>query len=81
MEQYQARGSDAAKWARAAMLFERILLAHDDFKNDVSLLETIQTTHIVSFYPKLHCKLNYIEYYFAELKRYSGENCKCTLLA
>ena len=34
------------------------------------MLETIilEAGHGVIFYPKFHCKLNYIEYYWAALK-------------
>ena len=48
----------------------RILEAQDDFANEVSLLETLiqQSGHGVIFYPKFHCELNYIEYYWAVLK-------------
>jgi len=28
------------------------------------------------FYPKFHCELNYIEYYWASLKRYTRVNCQ-----
>jgi hypothetical protein len=56
----------------------RILEAQDDFKNEVSLLERVirEAGHEVIFYPKFHCELNYIEYYWAELKRYARANCK-----
>ena len=42
------------------------------------LLETIivQAGHEAIFYPKFHCELNYIEFYWAALKRYTRENCK-----
>ncbi|KAA8905878.1 hypothetical protein FN846DRAFT_919271 [Sphaerosporella brunnea] len=47
-------------------------------KNEVSLLETIirEAGHEVIFCPKFHRELNYIEYYWAELKRYTRANCK-----
>jgi hypothetical protein len=58
----------------------RRLEAQDDFKNEVSLLETVirQAGHEVIFYPKFHCELNDIEYYWAELKRYTWANCQYT---
>lgn len=28
------------------------------------------------FYPKLHCELNYTEYYWEALKKYTREHCK-----
>jgi len=40
------------------------------------MLETVilQAGHEVLFYPKFHCELNYIEYYWAALKRYTREH-------
>jgi hypothetical protein len=60
----------------------RILEAEDDFRNEVSLLETVirAAGHEVIFYPKFHCELNYIEYYWAALKRYTRENCRYSFL-
>jgi len=54
------------------------LEAEDDFRNEVSLLETVirAAGHDVIFCPKFHCELNYIEYYWAALKRYTRENCR-----
>jgi transposase len=42
------------------------------------MLETVisQAGHEVIFYPKFHCELNYIEYYWAGLKRYTRDNYK-----
>ena len=79
MEHYQARISDRCETGKDCCAL-RILEAQDDFKNEVSLLETVilQANHEVIFYPKFHCELNYIEYYWAELKRYTRENCKYT---
>jgi hypothetical protein len=71
MEQYQAYIVDRCKVGKDCCTLQ-ILKAQDDFKNEVSLLKTIicQAGHEVIFYPKFHCELNYIEYYWAELNRY-----------
>ena len=79
MEHYQARVADRCEVGKGCCAL-RILEAQDDFANEVSLLETLiqQSGHEVIFYPKFHCELNYIEYYWAVLKRYTRENCKYT---
>ena len=35
--------------------------------------------HLVLFYPKFHPELNFIEYYWAQCKRYARENCNYSL--
>ena len=57
---------------------ELVLKAQNDFRNEKSLLETVivEAGHEAIFYPKFHCELNYIEYYWAALKRFTRENCK-----
>ncbi len=77
MEQYQNRVADRCQQGLDCCAL-RILEAQDDFKNEVSMLETVitQAGHEVIFYPKFHCELNYIEYYWASLKRYTRDNCK-----
>jgi len=69
MEHYQARVADRCEVGKGCCAL-RILEAQDDFANEVSLLETLiqQSGHEVIFYPKFHCELNYIEYYWAVLK-------------
>ena len=69
MEHYQARVTDRCEVGKGCCAL-RILEAQDDFANEVSLLETLiqQSGHEVIFYPKFHCELNYIEYYWAVLK-------------
>ena len=77
MEQYQARVADRCEVGKNCCAL-RVLEAQDDFRGEVSLLETtvVQAGHEVIFYPKFHCELNYIEYYWAALKRYTRDNCK-----
>ena len=81
LEQYEARIADRCQLGKNCCAL-RILEDQDDFRNEISLLETIiqQSGHEVIFYPKFHCELNYIEYYWAALKRYTRENCKYSFL-
>ena len=53
-----------------------VLGAETDFQAQVSLLEQtiIDAGHRVLFYPKFHCELNAIEYFWGAAKRYSREN-------
>ena len=49
----------------------------EDFANERSLLEIGITArgHECIFYPKFHCELNYIEFFWGAVKRYTRENC------
>ena len=55
----------------------RIMEDQPDFLNEESLLEKVikDAGHEVIFYPKFHCELNFIESYWAAVKRYTRENC------
>lgn len=77
LEQYQDRVADRCEVGKHCCAL-RILENQDDFKNEVSLLETVivQNSHEVIFYPKFHCELNYIEHYWGALKRFTRDNCK-----
>ena len=48
-----------------------------DFLSEKSQLEIeiVKRGHECIFYPKFHCELNYIEYFWAAVKRYTRENC------
>ena len=55
-----------------------VLAAEPDFQaHQMSLLEQAITDagHSVLFYPKFHCELNAIEYYWGAAKHYTRENC------
>lgn len=79
LEEYQARVADRCEVGKNCCAL-RILESQDDFKNEVSMLEIVITEagHEVIFYPKFHCELNYIEYYWAALKRFTRDNCHYT---
>jgi len=49
----------------------RILEAQPDFANEISLLKQMvrETGHQVIFYPKFYYELNYIEFFWAAVKR------------
>ncbi len=77
MEQYEARTADRCERGKGCCAL-RIIEAEYDFQNEKSMLETVilEAGHEAIFYPKYHCELNYIEYYWAALKRYTREHCK-----
>jgi transposase len=59
---------------------EKILSLQSDFRSQKSLIaETIEAEgHKCIFYPKYHCELNYIEYFWGAAKRYCRLNCDYT---
>jgi hypothetical protein len=77
MGEYEARTADRCEAGKDCCAL-RILEVEPDFANEKSLLETVilEAGHEVIFYPKFHCELNYIEYYWAALKKYTRDHCK-----
>ena len=67
MGEYEARTADRCE-----------IEAQTNFQGEKSVFENIiiEAGHEVIFYPKLHCELKYIEYYWAALKRYTRANCQ-----
>lgn len=59
---------------------KRILELQPDFAEQKSLVqETIEAAgHLCLFFPKFHCELNYIEFFWAQVKKYLRENCDYT---
>ncbi len=50
------------------------------FKTQRYMLEELlaECSHLSNFYPKFHCKLNYIENFWATVKRRTHDNCVYT---
>ena len=59
----------------------RCLQQQRDFQQQKGALqESIEACgHLVLFYPKFHCKLNFIEFFWAAAKRYARESCEYSL--
>ncbi|KAA8910532.1 hypothetical protein FN846DRAFT_917608 [Sphaerosporella brunnea] len=57
------------------------LSAQPDFKSQRSRIEEIveDMGYLVMFYPKFHCELNWIEYYWGACKHYARKHCNYTL--
>ncbi|RPA74773.1 hypothetical protein BJ508DRAFT_195691, partial [Ascobolus immersus RN42] len=61
-----------------------ILKMQTDFARQQGILQEVLSGlegrgHSVLFYPKFHCKLNWIEYYWGAAKRYARNNCEYTI--
>jgi len=74
VEQYEVRVADRREVGKGCGAL-RILEVEDDFRNEVSHLE-LSYELMLSSTPMFNCKLNYIKYYWAALKRYTRENCE-----
>jgi len=55
----------------------RILSLQPDFPNQRGKLQEVLEAqgYSIAFYPKFHCELNWIEYYWGHAKRYARNNC------
>ena len=73
----RARCKDGCKAEATTCCAEKIMSLQEDFRAQRSLIvETIEAAgHKCIFYPKFHCELNYIEYFWGAVKRYTRENC------
>lgn len=55
----------------------RLLSQQPDFKAQKGRVQEVVETrgHMVLFYPKFHCELNWIEYFWARVKEYTRAHC------
>jgi hypothetical protein len=60
------------------LLRSKILSLQQDFKNQKGKLEeeVERRGHLVAFYPKFHCELNWIEYYWGNAKQFTRDHCE-----
>ena len=58
-----------------AMFWKWNQISKLDKSASLSKLGITSAGHKVLFYPKFHCELNAIEYYWGAAKRYTRENC------
>jgi hypothetical protein len=60
---------------------QQVLSAQQDFQNQKGQLEEEieAANHLVIFYPKFHCELNFIERFWCAAKWYAREHCEYSL--
>lgn len=70
-----ATGCDPEKMGNCCAV--RLLQSQPDFQNQRGRLEEEinRSGHLVIFYPKFHCELNFIERFWCSAKRYARDNC------
>jgi transposase len=56
---------------------KRILENQPNFKAQKSLVQEIieEAGHLCIFLPKFHCELNFIEFFWGQVKKYLRDNC------
>ncbi|RPB06435.1 hypothetical protein P167DRAFT_497654, partial [Morchella conica CCBAS932] len=69
--------------ASGACCAERLMSIQPDFKDQTSKVQQLVTErgHLAIVYPKFHCELNWIEYFWDAAKWYTRKNCTYTLSA
>lgn len=75
------RNEDSRPFLESEPCCAECLLANQpDFKSQKSMLveEIERRGHKAVFYPKYHCELNFIEYFWGAAKRYARDNCLYT---
>lgn len=75
-----ARCNGGCKDDAVSCCAQKIMSLQPDFRAQKSLIaETIEAEgHKCIFYPKFHCELNYIEYFWGAAKHYCRVNCDYT---
>ena len=56
----------------------KIIELQPDFREQKGMVEVTRRGHLVIFYQKFHCELNWIEYFWGDTKRRTRECCDYT---
>lgn len=51
----------------------------DEIEKKIQGIFEASTGHLVIYYPKFHCELNHIEYFWCDGKSYTQKNCTYTI--